>query len=92
MYPSASRVSVRPFVFQDLLTTRGTVVGDVEKRGRHARETQSSANWCAGHYIGCLSSDAIGKVTSSVALDQQVSQLKFLLTNCMCVFRCRVCC
>ena len=92
MYPSASRVSVRPFVFHHLLTTCGTVVGDVDNPGRHARETQSSANWCAGQYIGCLSSDAIGKVASSIRLDQQVSHLKFLLTNCMCVFRCHVCC
>ena len=83
MYPSASRVSVRPFVFHHLLTTCGTVVGDVDNPGRHARETQSSANWCAGQYIGCLSSDAIGKVDASIALDQQVSHLKFLLTNCM---------
>ena len=43
-YPSASRVSVRPFVFHALLTTRGTVVGDVDTAGRHARETQSPAN------------------------------------------------
>ena len=42
--PSASRPSVRPFVFHHLLTTCGTVVGDVDNPGRHARETQSSAN------------------------------------------------
>ena len=44
MYPSASRASVRPFVFHALLTTRGSVVGDVDNLGRRARETQSAAN------------------------------------------------